>query len=83
MASDRLTAEELAELDYMAGNAAVTGPLLRKLIAAAERAEKYEKALRHIRTGKTQADNEHPLGEWASMSMRFHSIARTALEEAP
>jgi hypothetical protein len=48
--------------------------------AFVERAKRMEEALREIRTGKIQADNEHPLGEYASMGMRFHNIARTALE---
>lgn len=39
----------------------------------------YKAALLEIRTGKTQADNEHPLGEYASMAFRFHKIAKDAL----
>lgn len=39
-------------------------------------------ALREIVTGKLAEDNEHPLGEYASMAFRFHNIARAALKRA-
>lgn len=43
------------------------------------RAERVESALRKIAEGKTAADNAHPLGEYASMAMRFVSIAQDSL----
>jgi type II secretory pathway pseudopilin PulG len=40
----------------------------------------YQTALEEIRRGKTHADNVHPLGEYASQAIRYHNIARTAIE---
>jgi predicted nucleic acid-binding Zn-ribbon protein len=37
-------------------------------------------ALQQIAAGKVAADNNHPLGEYASMAGRFLSIAQTALD---
>ena len=53
--------------------------LTTKLAAVTAERDGMETALREIRIGKIQADNEHPLGELASMGIRFHTIARLAL----
>lgn len=51
---------------------------VRGLQLLAER-DRYREDLERIKLGKLQEDNEHPLGEWASMAMRFINIAREAL----
>lgn len=70
--SDRLTAEDLAALNEMADRVGVRGPLLRTLIAAAERAERYEQALREI-----DAKGMNSSRSWIT------DLARAALKEAP
>jgi hypothetical protein len=44
--------------------------------------DRLRAALREIATGKTHADNESVLGEWCSMALRFHMIAKRTLAEA-
>lgn len=41
--------------------------------------KRMREALLYIRTGKTHADNEHPMGEYFSMMHRFHAAAKEAL----
>lgn len=61
---------------------------LASLLSDASRVQELERqlavavgALVKIRTGKTHEDNEHPLGEYASQSIRYHNIARSAIAQ--
>lgn len=44
------------------------------------RIEDLEGVLREIVVGKRLEDNQHPLGELASMTLRWHSLAQKVLE---
>ena len=54
-----------------------------ELAATKGREERFRAALNDIRTGKTEADNRHPLGVDRSMAIRFISVANAALAEKP
>jgi hypothetical protein len=69
----RVTAERDEERERRAETVAMVQQL------TGER-DKLARGLAEIRRGKTQADNEHPMGEYFSMAMRFHGIASQALD---
>lgn len=55
------------------------GPSVPTIIRDLRRLVEYETALHAIQIGKMPADNKHPQGEYFSMAMRFHKIAKDAL----
>lgn len=45
-----------------------------------EERDRYRAALVEIAKGKTIEDNDHPLGEYASMAMRWLTLAQRTLD---